>query len=198
MYLRGVQLCLLCTLSSDSSKISPLPFLQKTKQNPPHPFLTCHVLQYPDFMVVLICLIWFNSLHLSSTTTDSDTWKQVYFWPFSHFFLMGTLPVIQNVYSAKFITSAEHNFLVYGQVSLFTMPADLEQTNPFCDFIVGISISKEHSHAPLVHLHPTRNSSLPYHHNKRARAQCVLPSLKLSSVEMWVKGDWGRESPQRE
>lgn len=75
----------------------------------------------------------------------------------------------KTFYSTKLVTS-EHNFPVHGQVSLFTMPADLKQTNPFCDFIVGILISTERSHAPLGHHHPIRNISLLHHHDKQTRA----------------------------
>lgn len=59
------------------------------------------------------------------------------------------------------------------QPSSFIHNACRLKKNPFSNFIVGISISTEHSHATLVHHHPTRNISLLHHHDKQARAQCT-------------------------
>lgn len=59
------------------------------------------------------------------------------------------------------------------QTSSFIHNACRLKKNPFSNFIVGISISTEHSHATLVRHHPTRNISLLHHHDKQARAQCT-------------------------
>lgn len=100
-----------------SNKISPLHFLLKTSLHVP-------------FYSTQTLLIWFIHLHLSSTATDSDTRKQVYFWTFSHFFWMNTSVLIQYVNSVKLVISVEHNFLVCGQVSLPTVPTDLKKSPP--------------------------------------------------------------------
>lgn len=97
----------------------------------------------------------------------------------------------KRFYSTKLVTS-EHNFPVNGQVSLFTMPADLKQTNPFCDFIVGILISTEHSHAPLGHHHPIRNISLLHHHTNEQGLSASMSAdfMRISTTFIEVVIGW--------
>lgn len=107
---------------------------------------------------------------------------------------MNTSVLTQNVNSDKLVISAEHNFLVCGQVSLPTMPTDLNQRNSLCDFIVGISISTESPHAPMVHHHPTRNISLLHQHDKQTRTQgndMNFAHISITFIEVVISRDVG-------